>query len=402
MKSNCAERSSKRSNSPLSLARNSDIHVLSRCRVLLSRGIVAVSLLVASLTLGKILQASTGVPAYVGSEKCASCHQIQYKGWVRTFHSTVVGDAKKDPSVIMANMSDPDLPFKTEDIHYTIGGHWDQRYLTKIGDDYYILPRLWSVQSSKWRPYSTYGWQKRPYSKYCIGCHSVGFDPKTRGIVEHSVGCESCHGEGAAHAAKPGKENIVNPKRLSEDRSEEICASCHVRGKDLSGEYFFQLGWKPGDDLGKYYVPLDKNEGEGNGDAIHRLWNRWRADRESQSRSRCEVCGIHQNAKPQGERISVDAICMSCHEYDEKQLSLHTRHKTLASVGCTDCHQEKEPDLNENRENNVHSYGFFLIHPQGCWDDKIHNRCGKCHADKPKKWAYDTVSRWKKPVVIDH
>ncbi len=223
--------------------------------------------------LGKILQASAGVPAYIGSEKCASCHQIQYKGWVKTFHSTVVGDAKKDPSVIMADMSDPDLPFKKEDIHYTIGGHWDQRYLTKIGDDYYILPRLWSVQSSKWRPYSTYGWQKRPYSKYCIGCHSVGFDPKTRGVVEHSVGCESCHGAGVAHSAKPSRENIVNPKRLSEDRSEEICASCHVRGKDLSGEYFFQLGWKPGDDLAKYYVPLDKNEGESNDDAIHRLWD---------------------------------------------------------------------------------------------------------------------------------
>ncbi|MHB8782949.1 MAG: multiheme c-type cytochrome [Desulfobacteria bacterium] len=340
--------------------------------------------------------------AFVGSEKCASCHQIQYKGWVKTFHSTVVGDAKKDPSVILADMSDPDVPFRKEDVWFTIGGHWDQRYLTKIGDDFYILPRLWSVQSKKWRPYSTYGWQKRPYSKYCIGCHSVGFDPKTREVVEHSVGCESCHGAGAAHAAKPGKGNIVNPKRLIEDRAEDICASCHVRGKDLSGEYFFPIGWKPGDALSKFYTPLEKNEGESTHDAIHRLWDKWRSDRESQSRSRCEVCGIHQNVKPQGSQVSVDAICMSCHEYDEKKLLRHTRHKTPASAGCSDCHQQKDPDVNENKENNVHSYSYFLIHPQGCWDTNIQNRCAKCHADKPKKWAYDTVLSWKKPVIIDH
>ncbi|GAB4242662.1 MAG: hypothetical protein OHK0028_21240 [Deltaproteobacteria bacterium] len=340
--------------------------------------------------------------AFVGSDKCASCHQIQYKGWVKTFHSTVVGDAKKDPSVIMADLSDPDLPFKKDDIFFTIGGHWDQRFLTKIGDDYYILPRLWSVQSKKWRPYSTYGWQKRPYSEYCIGCHSVGFDPGTRGVVEHSVGCESCHGAGAAHAAKPGRGNIVNPKRLPEDRAEEICASCHVRGKDLTGKYFFPIGWNPGEPLGRFYAPLEKNEGESNRDAIHRLWDKWRADRESQSRSRCEVCGIHQNVKPQGKQVSVDAICMSCHEYDEKRLSEHTHHKAQGGAGCSDCHVQKDPDLNENKENNVHSYSYFLIHPQGCWDKEIQNRCAKCHADKGPKWAYDMTLSWKKPVVVDH
>ncbi|NIS74770.1 MAG: hypothetical protein GTO08_05725, partial [Deltaproteobacteria bacterium] len=30
---------------------------------------------------------------YVGSDRCASCHQIHYKGWVNTFHSTVIQDA---------------------------------------------------------------------------------------------------------------------------------------------------------------------------------------------------------------------------------------------------------------------------------------------------------------------
>ncbi|GAB4369792.1 MAG: hypothetical protein Kow00128_16260 [Deltaproteobacteria bacterium] len=350
-------------------------------------------------------RADAGAPEangeYTGSEQCASCHQIQYKGWVKTFHSTVVQDARENPSAILADMSVPGLPFAREDIAYTIGGHWDQRYLTRIGDDYYILPRLWSVQSRKWRPYSTYGWKRRPYSRYCVGCHSVGFDPKTKGIVEHSVGCESCHGPGKQHVESPGRENIVNPKRLPEDRSEEVCASCHVRGRDPSGEYYFPIGYTPGDDLSKYLIPLEKKEGENYHDAIHRLWDKWRSDREAQARSRCEVCGIHQNVKPKGPQVSLDAICMSCHEYDDR-LPEHTHHKADTTIGCADCHVQRAPELNETKENNVHSYSYFLIHPQNCWDRDIYKRCANCHEDKTEKWAYDIFISWKKPVVVDH
>jgi hypothetical protein len=340
-------------------------------------------------------------PGYVGSERCASCHQLAYKGWVKTFHSTVIQDARKNPGAILGNMKDPDVPFAKDEIYYTIGGHWDQRYLTKIDDEYYILPRLWSVQSKKWRPYSTYGWQKRPYSKYCVGCHSVGFDPKTKQINEHAIGCESCHGSGVRHVAAPDRSNIVNPARLPQDRREEVCASCHVRGKDLSDEYFFPIGWKPGEELGKYLVPLEKKEGESNTDAVHRLWAKWREDREAQARSRCEVCGIHQEAKPKNKQDNPDSLCLSCHEFEDR-VPEHTHHKA-DSVKCAECHIEKPAEqMNEAKPNDVHSYSFFLIHSQNCWDKEINKRCAKCHADKGEKWAYDTFESWKKPVVVDH
>ena len=337
---------------------------------------------------------------YAGSWKCAPCHQIQYKGWIKTFHSTVVRDARRDPSAVMGDMKSPDLPFSTGDIDLTIGGHWDQRYLKRIGDDYYILPRLWSIQSRKWRPYSTYGWQRRPYSKYCIGCHSVGFDPVTKGIVEHSVGCESCHAPGREHARKPERGNIVNPARLSGERASEICAACHVRGKDPSGEYFFPIGYIPGDDLSKFLVPLEKKEGESDRDAIHRIWSKWKEDRESQARSRCEVCGIHQSERPKGAQ-SLSAICMSCHEYGDR-LSEHTRHRADVAIGCDDCHRQKDNSLNENRGNDVHSYGYFLIHPVNCWDKAIQQQCVKCHLEKTEIWAYDLINTWKPPVLVDH
>jgi hypothetical protein len=345
--------------------------------------------------------ASKDRPKYAGSLNCALCHQTYYKGWVKTFHSTVIQDARKDPSVIMADMNAPDLPFKKKDIHFTIGGHWDQRYLTRIDNEYYVLPRLWSVQSRKWRPYSTYGWQRRPYSRYCVGCHSVGFDPATGEIEEHAVGCESCHGPGSEHIEKPGKTNIVNPKQLSRERSDEICASCHVRGKSLTGEFWFPIGWKPGEKLADYLVPLDKKEGESGHDAIHRLWNKWKSDREAQARARCEVCGIHQTMRPQTEQVSVDSLCTRCHEYQDR-IEQHTHHKSSTGIGCIDCHEQKSPDMNESKGNDVHSYWYFLIHPQNCWDKDIYKKCGRCHTDETPKWAYDIFINWKKPVILDH
>jgi hypothetical protein len=341
-------------------------------------------------------------PEYVGSERCIACHQIQYKGWVKTFHSTAIKDAKKDPSVILGDLKAPDLPFKQEDIYYTIGGHMDQRYLTRIDNDYFILPKIWSVQSKKWRSYTTYGWQRRPYSKFCIGCHSIGFNPANKTIYEHAIGCESCHGSGVVHVGAPSQNNIVNPGRLPKNVREEVCASCHVRGKDLSDEYSFPIGYKPGGDLGQYLIPLDKEPGESNTTAIHRLWDKWKASRESQARVKCEVCEIHQEGKPKEKKASADAYCLDCHEFTKERIVEHTHHG-LDSINCSDCHVSKPPStVNETKPTDVHSYGFFLIHSQNCWDKEINKRCAKCHADKGEKWAYDTFESWKKPVVIDH
>lgn len=339
--------------------------------------------------------------AYAGSQRCAACHQTYYKGWVKTFHSTVVRDARKDPAAILADMNAPDLPFGKDDIHFTIGGHWDQRYLTRIGDDYYVLPKIWSIQSRKWRPYSAYGWQRRPYSRYCVGCHSVGFDPATRRIAEHAVGCESCHGAGVEHSDRPSKANILNPKSLPPERSQEICASCHVRGTDISGEYQFPIGWKPGEPLAGHMIPLEKNDGESGHDAIHRIWSKWKTDRESKTRARCEVCGIHQSARPPGEQANVNALCLRCHEYQDR-IQQHTRHSADTRIGCGDCHEQKPPQIEERKDDDVHSYWYFLVHPRNCWDQDIHKKCSKCHAGKTERWAYDIFNSWKKPVFVDH
>ena len=349
---------------------------------------------------------SAGAPRpgeYVGSERCGECHPEKYAGWKETFHATVVQDARKDPSVILGDFTVPNLGFTLEDVDYTIGGHWDQRYMKKIGDDYYVLPKLWSVQSRKWRPYNVWSWRKKPYSRFCMGCHVTGYDPGTRDAAEHRIGCEACHGPGRAHAEAGGDGPIVNPAKLSEERREMICAACHVRGQDPTGKFYFPVGFRPGEDLGRYYVPMDKQPDETNVQAILRNFERWKRQRSDKSKVRCEVCGIYGAKKEQDqEKDGVLSFCFGCHDFRDRYPE-HTHHPEGVKLVCFDCHVQQTKDLmNQDTKRDVHSYGYFLVHPDNCYDRRIERTCRRCHADRDEAWARRTVERWRRPLELDH
>lgn len=75
----------------------------------------------------------------------------------------------------------------------------------------------------------------------CVGCHVVGLS-STKGFVSRTktpqlanVGCESCHGPGALHAARP--KTIRMPKV-----GQKSCMSCHDR--DNSPNFDYGTYWK--------------------------------------------------------------------------------------------------------------------------------------------------------------
>ena len=331
---------------------------------------------------------------YAGSERCAECHKEKYDGWQETFHATVVQDAKKYPESILGDFSVPGLGFSKDDVEYTIGGHWDQRYMKKIGDDFYVLPKLWSVQSQAWRPYNVWSWRKKPYGKYCKGCHVTAYDPKANvTVAENRIGCEACHGPGWAHAEAGGDGKIVNPRKLDPERGDMICAACHVRGRDPSGEYFFPVGFVPGEDLGRYYVPDKKKPEESNTEAILREFSKW----ETNGKDKCEVCGIPGAGKEQKKSEAEETLgfCFGCHDFKDKYAE-HNRHPDGTELVCFDCHVQQAKDIMNPRERkDIHTYGYFLQHADNCYDREIENRCAKCHPDKGIGWARKTVRDWR-------
>ncbi|MBE0618750.1 MAG: hypothetical protein IH608_12640 [Proteobacteria bacterium] len=342
-------------------------------------------------------------PGYAGSDRCRECHAEKYEGWRQTFHATVVQDAKETPEAVLGDFSAPGLGFTREEVEYTIGGHWDQRYMKKIGDEYYVLPKLWSVQSQTWRPYNVWSWRKKPYGKFCKGCHVTAYDPHGNvPVSEHRIGCEACHGPGWNHVSAKSAKTIVNPKKLPPDRRDMICAACHVRGVDNTGEYYFPVGYVPGEDLGRYYKSLSAQPDETPSQAILREFAKWREDRAANSKVRCEVCGIYGATEERKQEASgAMDFCLGCHDFKENYAA-HTRHPASVKLACYDCHVQQQKEILNTERLDIHTPEYFLLHVDNCYDRRIETSCVTCHQEQGIDWARARVERWRRPVEVDH
>ena len=75
--------------------------------------------------------------------------------------------------------------------------------------------------------YATLSKQFKEFNLDCVSCHVTGYDRPGGATVTHveeltNVQCESCHGPGSLHAAKPEKVAVPVPKP-----SADVCLSCH-------------------------------------------------------------------------------------------------------------------------------------------------------------------------------
>ena len=82
-----------------------------------------------------------GLPGYAGSDSCRDCHPKVYAQWRLTPHARMLVDAVRDPFTVQAN-DFGNIPFDTEDILYSVGSHWIQKYLTKVDGVLYQLPQV--------------------------------------------------------------------------------------------------------------------------------------------------------------------------------------------------------------------------------------------------------------------
>lgn len=327
------------------------------------------------------LQAATLAPlppldAYVGAEKCGECHPAHHEAWTATYHRNAVRDAKAEPEAILGHFTGPIEGFTREDVEYVIGGHWYQRYMVKIGDDYYILPKIWSAASHRWDPVDTWSWKKKPYSKQCKGCHATRYDPDEKSLVEHQIGCEACHGPGALHARSGGRTPILDLARLDNDERDLICASCHVRGRDATGRYPFAVGYVPGRNLTDYYLPLATMEDETPRETFLRTFREWFSRLGSGHPPACDVCGIKKGNADKKE-LTTSEECRTCHAFkDETHTNLS--HPGEIRLECLDCHQKFGRIVADAGD--IHSPDTFRVHKAISYETNDSNGvCAKCH-----------------------
>ena len=122
---------------------------------------------------------------FVGSDACASCHQDIFDRWEQTLMANVIVDPAERPDVVLGDFSTPNnlVTFSLEDVAFTYGSKWKQRYFTQVGGDYYVFPAQWDVQNGEWRRYFPQpggDWwtehypvdpMQRPTGPLCDGCH---------------------------------------------------------------------------------------------------------------------------------------------------------------------------------------------------------------------------------------
>jgi predicted CXXCH cytochrome family protein len=367
-----------------------------------------------------------GPKAFVGSAACESCHKDVYARWKDTLMANVVRDPKVHPNAILGDFSTPNplVTFTTNDVAFTYGSKWKQRYFTRIGDEYFVFPAQWDVRNKVWRQYyvrpGTDWWtsvypadqMQRPTGPLCDGCHSVNYNLTSRTVTEWNVGCEKCHGAGSLHVAKPTASTIVNPARLDGPRADDVCIQCHSQGRPrtnpIEGRYVdWPAGYQPGDRLADFWQLEEHRLGAETfthwpDGTAHK--NRMQGNDYVQSQMyvkgvRCTACHDPHGTSVEGDlRLPGNDVCLQCHGEVRQpgprgSIEFHTQHAaTSAGSRCVACHM---PAIGQTIGNvNVRSHTFKFVSPAMSEQYKMPNPCVACHTEKSNQWAADALRAW--------
>lgn len=410
---------------------------------------------------------------YVGSKTCMNCHMDHYASWARTYHSrmtqearavSVQGDFERNNTFeylgVRARMQKLDNKFsmtltfpdgkqQAYPIDRTIGSRRIEQYLTKENGQYVRLPLAFDLINKRWMSLNgsffypdseNYFQHRAQWDSNCVFCHNVkaqpNYDAPSRAfnteVSELGVACGACHGQGAAHAeeassplvrtlwrfSKTESNQIVNPLKLTPERSMMVCGHCHgQRVPEPISRIQTILGhgdpYNSGDDLSHYYSPVTRETTVGTYSFANRFWSNGSPrltayEYQGILRSRCFVgggpterinclsCHTMHGGDPKGqitEENRSNKPCLACHKEYESAPALadHTKHKA-ESVGsnCYTCHMPRVV------------YGVMSIHPthditipspQMTAVGAVPNACNQCHLDRSVNWAINESKR---------
>ncbi|MEQ1573235.1 MAG: cytochrome c3 family protein [Vicinamibacterales bacterium] len=340
--------------------------------------------------------------------------------------ANVIQDPATHPTAILGDFSTPNplVTFRKEEVAFTYGSKWKQRYFTRRGDDYFAFPAQWDVQNKTWRRYyvepGTDWWaehypadqMQRPTGPLCDGCHSVNYDIKTKAVTEWNVGCEKCHGAGSLHVEYPVASTIVNPAKLDGERADDVCIQCHSQGqprrKPIDGVYYdWPVGYQPGDRLSDVWTLEEHELGkdtfthwpDGSAHKNRMQGNDYVQSQMSVKGVRCFAChDVHGTPYEADLREPGNAICLQCHGPQLQPgprgtIEHHTQHAaTSEGSRCAACHM---PLIARTVGNvNVRSHTFTFTFPVATDRDGVPNPCTSCHTNRSTEWATDALKRW--------
>jgi predicted CXXCH cytochrome family protein len=119
-------------------------------------------------------------------------------------------------------------------------------------------------------------------------------------------------------------ENIVNPARLSVERSLDVCLSCHQAGKPPGTEYAWAVGYQPGKDLSKFWEDFKPEEGKQTAE----FWHNGSAHKNR----------VQGNTFLQSVMYHNELPCSNCHDSHGSRHRSMTTKDAASNALCLTCH----------------------------------------------------------------
>ena len=234
-------------------------------------------------------------------------------------------------------------------------------YLFAAPLSFYSNTNTWAL--SPGYEFFDYGFS-RPILPACIVCHSGRPQAVLNGngrfaeppFLELAIGCENCHGPGAAHTIEmqmgasldAAPSSIVNPARLTPWLADNICMSCHQTGQARvlhPGKQYsdFRPGAALDDTLSVFLVPFRRESPPRDDLLEHYLSMRLsNCFQNCGGRLACISChDPHMQPSPQSAAAYFRQKCLACHTEQSCGVALTIRQRKSPPDDCARCHMPK-------------------------------------------------------------
>ncbi|MCU1279395.1 MAG: hypothetical protein JWM53_2941 [bacterium] len=406
---------------------------------------------------------------YVSSDSCRACHPSEYASWHRSFHRTMTQAASatnvRAPFAGETLLSDDGRSYRLrrdgDELWVDISGAGARRIAMMTGSHHmqaFWLPgargneqlefpftylfddQRWVSRRDVFLVGREYGKQPSVWNRICIECHVTGGQPRfdarsdvpASRVAELGIACEACHGPAAQHVAANASPRrrlalhgsdgadatIVNPARLSPERTSEVCGQCHGIACPPDGWLQHGIGYRPGQPLRDKKPILqratlrDSNCARQIGaDASFAPSRYWRdgmvrvSGREyngllaspcyQRGALTCLSCHSMHQSDPDWQ-LAADrdgnAACTQCHRAIGEKLEAHTHHRA-GSTGstCYNCHM---PHTTYGLLRAMRSHQISVPRVQESLEAGRPNACNLCHLDRTLAWTAAALQRW--------
>ena len=387
---------------------------------------------------------------YVADAECSACHQAQARAWAGSHHdrameeattSTVLGDFgdvtvehggtstrffRRD-GAFFASAVGPEGTHRDFQIRYTFGVDPLQQYLVDLpGGRLQALTIAWDTARGRWfdlypdertAPGDPLHWTGLylNWNAQCAECHSTGlekrYDPASDSYATRwaalDVGCQACHGPGAAHvdwARKSGGPapaasdvGLVAAYVRRDARSEvESCAPCHARRHRLSGEDGAMVPFLD------HYLPETLRNGlyHADGQILAEVYE-YGSFVQSKMYARGVRCSDCHDPHSARLRADGNALCGQCHGpegeprfptlarriYDAP--SHHFHPDGSPGARCIACHMPSRLYMVVDER---HDHSLRIPRPDLSERLGVPNPCTACHTDRSDRWAADAIA----------